>query len=137
MIIIDTNVFSELMRPAPDAAVAAWVEEFGRDLFLTAVSVAELRHGILRMSGGRRRSDLMTDTDALLAEFDQRVLPFDVAAAEYYAMVVASRFAGGRPISFPDAQIAAICQAHGALLATRNVKDFEYLGLTVIDPWTR
>jgi toxin FitB len=135
MIIVDTNVFSEMTRPMPDAAVAAWVGDVGRDLFITTVTVAEVRYGILRMPGGRRRYDLTLDADALLADFGPRILPFDLAAAECHATVVASRVAGGRPISAPDAQIAAICMARGADLATRNVKDFEHIGITVIDPW--
>lgn len=135
MIIIDTDVFSELVRPVPDPAVEAWVEDAGRDLYITAVTLAEVRFGLLRLAGGRRRYDLQEGMDALLAEFDRRILPFDASAAECYAMVVVSRVAGGRPISTHDAQIAAICQAQGADLATRNVKDFEHLGLAVIDPW--
>lgn len=136
MIIMDTDVLSELMRPAPDKTVEAWAKGVASELFLTAVTVAEIHFGLLRMPGGRRRSDLTGDAEDLLADFSERILPFDRAAAMCYPLLSVSRKAGGRPISIPDAQIAAICQARGAELATRNVKDFEYLGLTVIDPWT-
>lgn len=135
MIVIDTDVFSELVRPAPDNTVEAWARATGSDIYLTAVTVAEIRFGIIRMPGGRRRYDLTCEAESLLADFGERILPFDKTAAMYYGTLVASRNAGGRPISVLDAQIAAICQAHGADLATRNVKDFEHLGLTVIDPW--
>lgn len=135
MIIMDTNVFSELMRPVPDEKVEAWAKPVAAELFLTAVTVAEINVGILRMPGSRRRYDLADEAEDLLAAFDERVLPFDQAAAACYATLVVSRKAGGRPISVFDAQIAAICRAQGADLATRNVKDFEHLGLTVIDPW--
>jgi predicted nucleic acid-binding protein len=135
MIIMDTDVLSELMRPAPDETVEAWAKTVASELFLTAVTVAEIHFGILRMPGGRRRYELTCDAEALLTTFSERTLPFDRAAAMCYPTVVVSRKAGGRPISILDAQIAAICRARGAELATRNVKDFEHLGLTVIDPW--
>lgn len=135
MIIMDTNVFSELVRPVPDERVEAWAKMVAAELFLTAVTAAEIHFGILRMPGGRRRYDLAADTDELLATFGDRILPFDHAAAACYATMAVSRRAGGRPISVFDAQIASICQSRGADLATRNVKDYEYLGLTVIDPW--
>ena len=135
MIVLDTDVFSELMRPNPDATVQAWAKPVADELFLTSVTVAEIHFGIMRMPGGRRRYDLTCEAEALLEAFAERVLPFDRLAAVCYATSTVSRRAGGRPISVFDGQIAAICQAQGADLATRNVKDFEHLGLTVIDPW--
>ena len=137
MIVMDTNVFSELMRPVPDETVTSWAKTVADELFLTAVTVAEMHVGILRLPGGRRRYELTIAAEALLATFSERTLPFDRAAAMCYATATVSRKAGGRPISMPDAQIASICRARGADLATRNVKDFEHLGLTVIDPWNR
>lgn len=135
MIIIDTNVFSELVRPGPNEAVKAWVEAVGADLFLTAPTVAEVHVGLLGMPGGRRRYELTCASEAFFADFGERILPFDDTAAMYYATVSVSRRFGGRPISIFDAQIASICQSQGAQLATRNLKDFEHLGLTLIDPW--
>lgn len=135
MIIMDTDVFSELMRPVPEEKVQAWARPVADELFLTSVTVAEIHFGILKMPGGRRRYDVTIGAEELLASFSDRILPFDQAAAMCFATLSVSRAFGSRPISIFDAQIAAICQSQGAELATRNVKDFEHLGLTVIDPW--
>jgi predicted nucleic acid-binding protein len=135
MIIMDTNVVSELMRTRPDAAVAAWALEADSDLFVTAVTVAEIRYGIARLPEGKRKQDIAAAADAVLSAFTPRVLPFDLVAAACYGALVAGREASGHPISVFDAQIAAVCQARGAKLATRNVKDFEETGVTIIDPW--
>lgn len=137
MILVDTNVVSELMRPAPAPEVLAW---FARQdvaaLFLSAVSEAELRAGAAYLPAGRRRDGLVAAIDAMVAEdFAGRVLAFDSAAARSYAAIAASRRAAGRPIAEADCQIAAIAQAHGAAVATRNVSDFLGCGVAVIDPW--
>ncbi len=137
MILIDTNVISELMRSSPSPAVLDW---FGRQdapaLHLSAVGEAELRRGAAILPAGRRRDRIIAEIDAMIAEdFAGRVLAFDSAAAQAFATIFADRRAAGRPISFPDCQIAATARAHGAAVATRNVGDFAGCGIEVIDPW--
>ena len=137
MILIDTNVVSELMRPTPARAVLDW---FGAQdpsaLHLSAVSEAELRRGVAVLPEGRRRDTLRAAVDAMVAEdFAGRVLSFDSAAAVAFAAIFAQRQAAGRPISFPDCQIAATARAHGGEVATRNVADFEGCEVTVVNPW--
>ena len=137
MILIDTNVVSELMRPTPARAVLDW---FGAQdpsaLHLSAVSEAELRRGIAILPEGRRRDALRAAVDAMVAEdFAGRVLPFDGAAAIAFAAVFAERQTVGQPISFPDCQIAATARAHSARVATRNVADFGGCGVEVANPW--
>lgn len=138
MLLIDTNVISELMRPDPAPAVLEW---FGRqnaaDLHLSAVGEAELRRGAALLPAGKRRDRLMAEIDAMVLEdFAGRVLPFDSAAAVAFAAIFVERRAAGQPISFPDCQIAATARAHGAAIVTRNVSDFEGCGIRVINPWT-
>lgn len=137
MIILDTNALSELARPVPEPRVRAWYRGQDADnLFVTAVTVAEIGYGVARLPPGRRKSELELRLDVLVHRlFVDRVLPFDQAAAERYGGLVASRERSGRPIDTADAQIAAICLHHGASLATRNVRDFDELGLDVVDPW--
>lgn len=137
MIVLDTNVLSELMRAQPDAGVLAWLDrQASHALSLTAVTVAELQYGIERLPEGRRKAALHDAARAMLEQdFAGRVLAFDEAAALQYGPLVAAREAMGRPISVADAQIAAICRRHGAPLATRNGRDVEATGLEVIDPW--
>jgi predicted nucleic acid-binding protein len=137
MILIDTNVISELMRPNPAPEVLAW---FGGQnamaLHLSAVGEAELRRGAAILPDGKRRDRLIAEIDAMIMEdFAGRVLPFDSAAAMAFAAIFVDRRNAGRPISFPDCQIAATARAHGAAMATRNVADFEGCGVEVIDPW--
>jgi predicted nucleic acid-binding protein len=136
MIVIDTNVVSELMRPAPARTVLDW---FGQQdptaLHLSAVSEAELRRGVAILPEGRRRGALRAAIDAMVAEdFAGRVLAFDSAAAVAFAAIFAERRAAGRPIGFPDCQIAASARAYGAAVATRNLDDFEGCGITVMNP---
>jgi predicted nucleic acid-binding protein len=102
----------------------------------TAITAAELLYGVSRLPGGRRKAALADEVAGLLRdEFADRVEPFDVRAAGYYAVLVAERDQLGRPIGTADAQIAAICRAHGATLATRNTKDFTYTGIDLHNPW--
>ncbi len=137
MLVIDTNVASELMRPAPNPTVAAWIA--GQDaeaLFLTAVSEAELLYGVAIMPVGKRRSAV----EAAMREwldlgFTQRILPFDSAAARAYAEIASVRRRAGRPIGEADCQIAAISRSRGAVLVTRNVRDFEVTEVELVDPW--
>ncbi|KAG0163893.1 hypothetical protein DFQ28_011034 [Apophysomyces sp. BC1034] len=125
------------MRALPDAGMLAWLDrQASHALSLTAVTVAELRYGIERLPEGRRKAALHKAERAMLEQdFAGRVLAFDETAALHYGPLVAVREAMGRPISLADAQIAAICQCHGASLATRNGRDFEAIGLEVVDPW--
>ena len=138
MIVLDTNVVSELMRLVPDPAVMTWFS--GQDsagLHLTAVSEAELRTGAAILPAGRRRDRLAAEIDAVIGEdFAGRVLPFDSAAARAYATIAATRRSLGRPIPEADCQIAAIARARDAAVATRNAGDFAQCGIDVIDPWT-
>jgi predicted nucleic acid-binding protein len=137
VIVLDTNVISEIFRPAPDPHVIAWLEDLTGDVAVTAVTLAELLAGVRRLPDGRRRSVLAERIDAALEPYRETraILPFDAAAAEHYAEILAARSAAGRPIHTADAQIAAICRAHGATCATRNVKDFDGTGVDVVDPW--
>ena len=138
MLILDTNVASELMRPSPTPSVVAWIAE--RDaaaMHLTAVSEAELRFGVAILPAGRRRSALEAAMRQWIERgFTERILPFDSAAARAYADIAADRREAGRPIGEADCQIAAISRSRGASLVTRNVRDFEGTGVEVVDPWS-
>lgn len=138
MFVIDTNVASELMRPEPTPSVAAWIgERDAKDMYLTAVSEAELRHGVAILPVGRRRNALEAAMIRWLdLGFGERILPFDSAATRAYAEIAAGRRQAGRPIGEADCQIAAISRSRGAFLVTRNVRDFEDTGVSVIDPWS-
>ena len=138
MLLIDTNVISELMRSDPAPAVLEWFgQQVAADLHLRAVGEAELRRGAAILPTGKRRDRLMAEINAMVLEdFAGRVLPFDSAAAIAFAAIFVERRAAGQPISFPDCQIAATALAHGAAIVTRNVSDFEGCGIRVINPWT-
>jgi toxin FitB len=136
VIILDTNVASELMRGAPAPAVANWVRaRGGKELCTTSITLAEIRYGIERLPAGRRRDLLKLTADTVFAAFEGQVLPFDAGAAAHYAMIVTRRERAGLPIAGFDAQIASICRANAATLATRNVTDFQDTGIDLIDPW--
>ncbi|HVA44581.1 MAG TPA: type II toxin-antitoxin system VapC family toxin [Acidimicrobiales bacterium] len=136
-VVLDTNVISELMRPEPDAGVVAWVGRLSpAAVCTTVVTLAEIRFGIARLPSGRRRALLDAAADDVFVTFADRVLPFDAVAAGQYADVVVERERAGAPISGFDAQIAAICRTHRAALATRNIGDFDHLGLNLLNPWT-
>jgi predicted nucleic acid-binding protein len=137
VIVLDTNIISELMRPRPNAAVVAWVSAQPRSsLYTTSVNEAELFYGIGAMPEGRRRSGLAAGAEALFAEeFAGRVLPFNGAAARRYVDIVIARRQAGKPIEAFDALIAATALVAGAAVATRDVGGFEACGLTLINPW--
>lgn len=137
MIILDTNVLSELMRSQPDAAVFAWVAARRRaDLYTTSVSKAEILYGIAALPEGRRRAALAAAAEAMFSDdLAGRVLPFDEEAAVVYAQIVAARRREGRPIEAFDAQIAAIALVGDAELATRDIAGFANCGLTLLNPW--
>ncbi len=131
MIVLDTNLVSEPLRPHPDPAVMAWLLQPVDVYALAAVSVGELLPGVLMLPEGRKRSNLAAAMESLLLSFDGAVLAYDEEAARAHARVKELRRNAGRPI----AVIAAICIANGAALATRNTKDFAGLGIDVINPW--
>jgi predicted nucleic acid-binding protein len=137
MILLDTNILSELMRPLPTAVVEEWLgAQMSASLFISAVTEAELRFGVALLADGKRRSRLAEELDKMLAEdFAERILPFDSAAAISYARVASQRRKAGRPIAQADAQIVAIALSRGAALATRNVTDFADCGVDLINPW--
>jgi len=137
MIVLDTNVLSELLRPLPDARLVAWLAaQDGATVYFTTVGEAELRYGLALLPEGKRRTALAQAVQEILVEdFRDRILVFDSAAANAYAHIAASRRAAGRPMSQLDCQIAAIARIQGAALATRNTADFQACGIELIDPW--
>jgi predicted nucleic acid-binding protein len=138
MILLDTNVLSELMRPTPSPKVVQWLDSYPQmDLWISAVTVAEIRLGIALLPDGKR-SALLSDLAAGMfqEDFSERCLPFDFSAAGEYATIVAVRTRQGQPISVEDAQIAAIARSADLALATRNTKDFSGIeGLVLLNPW--
>jgi predicted nucleic acid-binding protein len=137
MILLDTNILSELMRPAPEQAVEHWLaDQPEASVFISAITEAELRYGAQIMPSGKRRAALITQIEAMIEEdFSGRILPFDSQAAIAFADIAARRRQVGRPIAQADAQIAAIARSRGASIATRNVSDFEGCDVEIIDPW--
>jgi hypothetical protein len=138
MILLDTNVLSEFMRPHPSASVVSWLDEQSAgEVYINAISRAEIELGLLLMPMGKRQKALSQAAQAMFDEdFIGKCLPFDENAAHHYARIVSARTYAGRPISVEDAQIAAIALAHQMQLATRNTRDFEGIeGLEVVNPW--
>ena len=137
MIVLDTNVLSELLRPTPTPQVEHWLAaQDGANLDFTTIGEAELLYGVALLPAGRRRTALRAAVEGILDDvLRDRILAFDRAAARAYAAIASERRAAGRPISQFDGQIAAIARAHGASVATRNLRDFEGCGVTVLDPW--
>lgn len=138
MILLDTNVISEMMRPRPDPVVGAWFDrQDGLPLYISTITEGELWSGFERSPVGKKRAVV----EALIAEtfaddFAGRILAFDSAAARLFGMISAQRSRVGRPISTADCQIAAIAQVHGLKIATRNTKDFENCDVALVNPWT-
>ena len=138
MIVFESNVLSEIMKPDPDPRVLSWVDSIPTaQTAVTAITVAEILYGIGRLPDGTRRRKLMIAAESIFdEEFRNRILVFDADAAVEYAALVVEREAAGLPITMADAQIAAICRTHECTLATRNVKDFDGIGIPVVNPWT-
>jgi predicted nucleic acid-binding protein len=138
MIILDTNVVSEPLKPNPDQTVLRWLDaQEPQTLHLTSVGLAELLAGVEVLPAGRRRDALAEAVSKqVLALFAQRILPLDVEAAQAFAKTRASAQAQGNPIGFADCAIAAIARSRGFALATRNVRDFAGCGINLINPWT-
>jgi predicted nucleic acid-binding protein len=135
VIVLDTNVVSELSKPTPDPTVVAWVDA-QTELAIAAPALGELRFGVARLPEGKRRTALSEAIDQFVTDdLDGLVLPFDVASAGAYGLIVAARERAGTPIGIADAQIAAICHIHDAVLATRNVRDFLGTGIELVNPW--
>ena len=137
MVLLDINVVSELMLDSPSPEVLAWVDDLPtHELFVTAVTEAEVRTGIAFLPEGARRQGFADAAERTLGGlFAGRILPFDSSAACIYADIAATRRATGRPISQSDFQIAAIARSCGMAVATRNARDFSGTGVEVIDPW--
>jgi toxin FitB len=137
MLIVDTNVISELMRRVPNEAVARWIDEQPLErLAITAITVGEILYGLDLLPDGGRKADLADRFAAMLRRaFVGDVLAFDDVAAVAYARIRGNRHRAGRPIGLADAAIAAIARTRGATVATRNIADFEHCGIGALDPW--
>lgn len=138
MIVLDTNVVSEVLKPQPDVRVVAWLESLTDDVAITAVTLAELLAGLRRLPDGKRRDDLTSRVEAAIRPYRDTgaIIAFDAAAAPRYADILAAREAAGLPIATGDAQIAAICRSRDAVCATHNVKNFLHAGAALVNPWT-
>jgi predicted nucleic acid-binding protein len=139
MILLDTNVLSELMRPVPEPQVIRWLDDKPEmEVWISAVTVAEIRFGLILLPEGRRKALLIDLAEQMFQEdFGEQCLPFDCDAAIEYAQIVAKKNQEGHPISVEDAQIAAVARISGLTLATRNTKDFSGIeGLALVNPWT-
>ena len=137
MIVLDTNVVSEAMKPQPHPSVLAWLDaQASETLFLSCVTVAELMFGIAALPEGGRRDKLISALDGVLILFTARILPFDTRAARHYADLAVKARAAGKGFPTPDGYIAAIAAAHGYAVASRDTSAFNAAGLTVFDPWT-
>lgn len=135
MYLIDTNVISELMRPRPVPRVVAWLDRHAGDCSLPTIAIFELRAGLCCLPMGSRRDDLMGSLERIVARFGPRVVSFDRASAEMAAEFVGTSRAAGRAISNGDVQMAGIAAVYGLTLVTRNTRDFEVLGIDLVDPW--
>ncbi len=140
MILLDTNVVSEPLRPAPSRTVIDWLDRHFSDCWISSLVVFELGAGIAVLPAGRRRDVLQASIVRSVRRFGARVLPFDTAAAEAAARLVGEARSAGMgiqqlPAKLADLQTAGIASAHGLQLATRNLADFKGLGLDLIDPW--
>ena len=137
MIILDTNVLSALMLQTPDQSVIAWLDKQSRtSVWTTSITVLEIRFGLQIMAAGKRRSTLIHAFEILLEKIGNRVVPFDVAATQQSADLMASRQKKGRPGDLRDTMIAGIVLAQRATLATRNTMHFEDISVPLVNPWS-
>ena len=136
MIVLDTNVVSEAMKPEPDASVMIWLDDqVAETLYLSSVTLAELLFGIRAMPTGKRKDMLDRALGKLLALFEDRVLPFDTSAARCYADLAVTARINGRGFPMPDGYIAAVAASQGFIVASRDTSPYEAAGVPVIDPW--
>jgi predicted nucleic acid-binding protein len=137
MIVLDSNVLSELMASSPEQRVTRWLaRQSSHQLFTTSVTMAEIFQGVELLPAGKRRAGLLAAAETMFTGlFPGRVLPFHEGAARAFAPIAINRRTRGRPISLFDAQIAAIARAFGATLATRDTADFEDCGVALVNPW--
>ncbi|QDQ25529.1 type II toxin-antitoxin system VapC family toxin [Chitinimonas arctica] len=136
MIVLDTNVVSEAMKPEPHPAVRAWLnDQAAETLYLSSVTQAELLFGIAALPAGRRKDSLARTLDGLMGLFGERVLPFDTHAARHYAELAVNAKAGGRGFPIPDGYIAAIAASRRFIVASRDMAPYEAAGVSVINPW--
>lgn len=136
MILLDTNVVSEAMKPVPDDAVRGWLDEQAAEtLYLSSVTIAELMFGIGALPKGNRKDKLASALDGVMELFADRVLPFDIDAARHYADLAVKARAAGKGFPTPDGYIAAIAASKGFVVATRDTSAFDAAGVQVIDPW--
>jgi predicted nucleic acid-binding protein len=136
MILLDTNVVSGAMKPAPDAAVQAWLDEQAAEtLYVSSVTIAELMFGIGALPKGKRKDKLAAALNGVMEVFADRVLPFDLDAARHYADLAVNARSAGKGFPTPDGYIAAIAAATGSAVATRDTSAFVAAGVEVIDPW--
>ncbi len=135
MILLDTNVVSELFQPRPNPIVCNWLVKNDERLLLNAVTLAELAYGIAMLSDGRRKAALQAQFDRVEQQFLYKTIPFTAKEAVEFGPLRAKARLRGRPMSVPDCQIAAIAKVLGVPLATRNTRDFELCGLELINPW--
>jgi predicted nucleic acid-binding protein len=135
LILLDTNVVSELMKEAPDPAVERWYLLNEEETVLPAIALAELAYGVARLADGARRARLEKQLTEWRLRYAARTRAFGPTAAMRYGPMLAAAFAAGRPMSLPDAQIAAMALDEGAKIATRNVRDFEASGVALVNPW--
>ena len=137
MIVLDTNVILEAMKPDPDDRVHAWLDaQSAETLYLSAVSVAELSFGVSALPEGKRKAALSSVLEGVLSLFEARILAFDIQAARRYGDLAAKARGSGRGFPTPDGYIAAIAAANGFIVATRDGSAFEAAGLKIIDPWS-
>ena len=135
MILVDTNVLSELTRPMPERRVVTWLEDNEPALAVPTVALAEVRYGIARLPEGRRRSSLLRFWETTCDQFRGRICSFDQRAAEAYGDLAAAAERAGRRLAVQDGQIAAIARVHRMHVATRNVRDFRAAGVRILNPW--
>jgi toxin FitB len=137
MILIDTNIISEMMKPAPDPKVISWIDQQDiMHLYISTITIAELAYGINVLPAGNRRNYLEKAFNSVVREaFEYRIFTFDEVAAHHYGMIMSQRKNIGKPMSMADGQIAAIAHAHNCTLATRNINDFSDSKLDLINPF--
>lgn len=135
MIVVDTNVWSELLRPEPNPRVIAWEAANGHLLWFSTIVLAEFRARAALLPSGQRQEQISEGIEAIVASYQDRVLPFDQQCSRFYGPVLLSAREAGKPVQAPDAMIAATALCHGMKVATRNVDDFAGTGVELINPW--